>query len=316
MEHALLNSPAVISLLTLSLVMLLEHLVAIPDKYHPLSLFKVLATRMATKVQKPHKNSIAQQKLSGLLAAVILVIPLCALLAIFTQLAEYPYFFDALILLVALQYSPQLRMLKRCHKALALDKKQLAREQLQPFVLRDTAPLSAIGIAKGAIESTLLRFLYQYGAVLFYYCLLGATGALAYRLLFEIQQAWNTKLVKFNAFGYCPKLVVRALQWIPNRIFGLIFAMSNHPVAAFQAVKSASKTQKNLALLGGAMQIEVGGPAFYNGEKVRTQKVGSGRQVVLADLNRCVLAVLFSKLMTVVLLSMFYLVLYLVTDRL
>lgn len=272
------------------LVMLIERIWFWPDAYHPLNFMRMLAINMARKVNKSKDSSQFQQAISGSLAILVLILPLALILFVLTNLAEFPLFFDGLLLLIALQFSPVLSRGKKIAQALKAEKKALARNLLNPIVLRETDKLSPLGIAKATIESMLLRFSYQYCAVLFWYLMLGGIGALVYRLIFEFSQIWNTKLSQFSYFGKPAAKLVLILSWLPARIGAWCVAISENLGGAIRGIKRTSGNTRQhqliLAIKGGALSFELGGPAFYQGRKVRLPKVGGQREIRFDDLAR------------------------------
>ena len=286
----LILSPVFQPVWVMFLVMTIERLWHWPDAYHPLSFARLLATNMARKVNKQNENGHVQQLISGSLAIFVLLLPLVLILAIFTTMAEFPLFFDGLLLLIALQFSPLLSRQKKIANAIKLEKKALARNLLTPIVLRETDMLSPMGIAKASIESLLLRFNYQYCAVLFWYLICGGTGALAYRLIYEFSQVWNTKLKRFRYFGKPAASLVWLFSWLPARIAAWSFAIGENIGGAFKGIRrlsgKISQHQILLALQGGAMTFELGGPAYYEGKKVRLMKVGGQREIRFDDMAR------------------------------
>jgi adenosylcobinamide-phosphate synthase len=273
-----------------------EKLFAWPDKYHPLSLARLLAQRMALKVNPYGKASQSQQRISGTMAMLVLLLPQAAIMTFIISIAEYPLFFDALLLLMALQFQPVIEKGRKVSKLLASDKKALARDVLASISLRETNKLSPLGIAKGTIESLLLRFNYQFTSVLFWYLLLGGEAALSYRLLYEFSHCWNSKLIRFQHFGYPAATLLYLLQWLPNRLSLMAMAMAENMSGAWKGYKSLSAGYRVqnllLAVPGGALGIQLGGPAYYEGQKVRGIKCGGERQVRHGDLQRSVNLVL------------------------
>lgn len=280
----------------LLLCVVMEKLFAWPDKYHPLSLARLLAHRMAVKVNPYSKASQRQQIISGAMAVLILLLPQAVILSFIINIAEYPLFFDALLLLIALQFQPLIEKGRKVSKLLANDKKALARDVLASINLRETDKLSPLGIAKGTIESLLLRFNYQFTNVLFWYLVLGGVAALSYRLLYEFSHCWNTKLIRFQHFGYPAAYLLYLLQWLPNRISLIAMALAENINGAWQGYKSLSDKYRPqnllLAVAGGTLGIQLGGPAFYEGRKVRSIKCGGERQVRHVDLQRSLRLVL------------------------
>jgi len=287
----------------LAVVMLVETLWAWPEKFHPLSFARLLARRMADKVHPSTERSELQQKISGSLAIFMLLLPLAMILLIFTSMAHFPLFFDALLLLVALQYQTVVKRSHKVAKALGQQKKVLARQTLAHMVLRETERLSPIGIAKATIESLLLRFAQQYCSVIFYYLIFGGVGALCYRLIYEFSHCWNIKIHRFRSFGYPAAKIMHIMQFIPVRLYGLIFMLAQNISGGLAAWRSGSKNPCShvwlLTIGGGALGIELGGPAYYNDQKIRFRKCGGQRQVRFEDIERTIHAVQLTKIVMV-----------------
>ena len=285
----------------LLICVLTEKLFAWPDKYHPLSLARLLATGMALKVNPYGRASHSQQRISGAMAVLVLLLPQAAITSFIINIAEYPFFFDALLLLMALQFQPFMDKGRKVSKLLASDKKALARDVLASMSLRETDKLSPLGIAKGTIESLLLRFNYQFTNVLFWYLLLGGVAALSYRLLYEFSHCWNTKLIRFQHFGYPAAYLLHLVQWLPNRLTLVAMALAENISGAWQGYKSLSGNYTAQSLLlavpGGALGIQLGGPAYYEGRKVRSILCGGQRQVRHTDLQRSLQLLVKTQLM-------------------
>jgi adenosylcobinamide-phosphate synthase len=73
------------------------------------------------------------------------------------------------MLLVALRLKDITKQTRRVTAALSKRQKMLARHALSQIVLRETQKTSSLGMVKANIESTLLRYSYQYCAVIFWY---------------------------------------------------------------------------------------------------------------------------------------------------
>ncbi|MDO6841879.1 cobalamin biosynthesis protein [Paraglaciecola chathamensis] len=287
---ALLYSPALQPIWLLGVVMLVEMLMNWPERYHPLSFAKLVATRMADKVHPSADRAVLQQRISGTLAPLVLISPVAIILAIFITMAEFPVFFDGLLLLIALQYQGVLARAKKVNSALALGKKTLARQMLNPIVLRETDLLSEVGIVKATIESTLLRFHQQYLCTALTFLLFGPVAALCFRLVYEFSHCWNTKRDRFSYFGQPCAMLLMIVQWLPLRLTSYLYILLGSVPSALKAQgelpRSSSTHQTLLALHGGAMGIELSGPAIYEGEKKRSIKCGGKRQVGLVDIKR------------------------------
>jgi adenosylcobinamide-phosphate synthase len=279
----------------LLLIVIVERYVPWPDKYHPISFIRVLAKGMQAKVLTLERNSIQQQKISGTLACIVLLLPFCTLLAVFKYLSEYPIFFEALMLLIALRFQDIPKQTRRVCIALSKNKKMLARHALSQIVMRETDKMSPLGLVKANIESLLLRYSYQYCSVIFWYLLTGGVGALIYRLIYELSLCWNTKLARFKHFGQPVRHVVNILQWLPSKLASLSVVIavniSQGSAAIFQRISYQCNHLFVLNLCGASLGIELGGPAYYEQQKVHTRKCGGNRQIILADNTRALAAI-------------------------
>jgi adenosylcobinamide-phosphate synthase len=171
----------------------------------------------------------------------------------------------------------------------------LARHALSQIVIRETQKMSPLGMVKANIESLLLRYSYQYCSVIFWYLLTGGVGALLYRLVFELSLCWNTKLTRFKHFGQPVRSVVNILQWLPSKLASLSVLVavniSQGSAAIFQRISYQCNHVFVLNLCGASLGIELGGPAYYEQQKVRTRKCGGNRQIILADNIRALAAI-------------------------
>jgi adenosylcobinamide-phosphate synthase len=287
----------------IAIVILIEHFWIVPSHIHPNTFLRILADRMATKVHPSMQRSAAQQRLSSVLAVLLLVLPIGICLAMVQIIVSSPELLNALLLFIALQFQPVVRQVKGIHRALSKEKKQLARNLLSSIVLRETSMLSPMGIAKASIESLMLRYCYQFQSVLFWFMLLDGAGAFTYRFLYEIHLAWPTKHSRFQYFGEPVRLITQAMQWLPTKLTLLIMALSTNASSAWKASSQAPKQfhSQTLAWIGGGLQIQLGGPALYQGVKVRYPKVGGANDIRLADMQRALNLIHIGKLITLLL---------------
>lgn len=290
-----LLSEQLLPFLLLVLMLLVERFLPWPDKYHPLSFIKALAVGMAQKVLPTNGQSISQQKISGSLAIIVLLLPIVAVLGVLKYLSQYPVFFETLMLLVALRFQNIVKQTKKVKAALKDQKKMLARHALSQIVLRETDKMSAMGMVKANIEALLLRFSFEYCAVVFWYCLTGGAGALIYRLLYELSLCWNNKLARFRHFGLPIRYLVNLLQWIPNKlaVISVLLAVNINQgaKALFQRTSYLCEHLFILNVCGASLGIQLGGPAIYQHQKVRIQKCGGPKEVILADDTRALGAI-------------------------
>ena len=258
-----------------------------PQRSHPLTLMRYVVNQMGRKVLPSSSDAPSQHYISGALAAIVLLSPLVICIAILVSMAQYPVFFDAVIMVVLLDYGYQRQQYKKVLATVGRNKKSLARELVSSITARQCDTLSDIGIAKAAIESLWLKFLYLFCGVIFYYVVLGPIGALVYRLLLLTSWQWHYRNPKMALFAKPIKKVVSLLV-IPPALLGTFIALiGSRPISGIKAVKhcpAKDKTSLLLATLGGIHNIKLGGPAIYANKKVRYPRVGGEQDVKFSSM--------------------------------
>lgn len=283
-----LPSDITLSLIIVLCVMIIDRVWRIPSQAHPLTLYRMLVTNLALKVCPSQTAPVSQHYISGTLGIVVLTVPFIIVTAFILSVAEFDWFFDTLLLFICLNFYSVRWQYKLVIQALTGGKKLLARERLSSLVARQTASLSDIGIAKAAIEGYLLRFLQQFVGVLFWFLVAGPLAALTYRLLLEFRWQWHRKIQKFGRFSLPAYWLSQAMLWLPYGIGLMLIVLTTSPIGAIKGLKNASQrdlTSLILAAFGGGMDVQLGGPAVYDGLKIRHQRVGGERQVRLSDLT-------------------------------
>ena len=287
-DASLLTHPVLLPVWVVIGVFIAEAVLPVSTRFHPLTVIRILADRMAHRVHPSTQRSVTQQQISGGLGFVVLLAPFILIIGLFGTLVEFPVLFDALLLFIACEYRSVRRQTRRVYNALKAEHKALARNLLANQVLRETEKLSPMGVGKAALETLQLRFVYQIVTPVLLFVLFGAVIALAYRLLYDTAQVWNPSQARFRHFGKPLRKTLDLIQWLPIRLFILIAALSESLRGAFTSSKQAGKCPRLriLTAIGGALGVQLGGPAYYDGLKTRLAKVGGNREIKLADLPR------------------------------
>lgn len=277
--------PGVLLLLTL----LLARYAALPLQYQPWPLLRVLAEHVAAKVNKA-SDSPAQQRLAGMLALLVVVVPLLTLAWTFRHLSEWPAGFDALLLYLCLDHRHFSSQVATIAGSLQRQQLQLAKDQLQPLVRRDCGQLSATGLAKAGIEVLAQRQLRHFAGVLFWFLVGGALAALLWRLLVELQQAWSGKITQQRVFGsaigWVSRLMLWPVYWLQGALVALLFRFIPS-VRYFRASQQAGLPAAErwyLSAWSAGLQRNLAGPVMYQGVKIRRERIGPQQAPELADL--------------------------------
>ena len=272
-------------LLILLSVILSKAVVSHFIRHEPLRFFQFYCQKLSDKVNKPQnssQNTPKQQAIAGLVAIVITLPPIIIILWMFEAFVEINFLWQALLLYISIGSFGLTQTNKSIAEALVSKQNYLAKQTLNPWVLRETESLSSLGLSKTSIEMQLLRTLQQGYTVAIIFIIFGPLMAMGYRLLLEMHYCWNTKLVKHSHFGLYSKQLVNLIQWLPVRIFSLLllFVSIGKNVVLFWRLSRQYFFQLNnnfvLLLLALNLEVKLGGVAIYDDKehsKVKLRKV-------------------------------------------
>lgn len=302
-----LAHPVIQTLCLLLIAALVDALWRWPESRHPLTVYRFLAERMGQKVLPSPQDTAAQHAISGSLGVLLLIAPFVIVLAILVYMAEYPVFFEAIILVSILDFGTARYRFNRVLASIGKNKKVLTRETLAPLVARDCTTLTDVGVAKAAIESLLLRFYYQYCGVIFWFLLTGAIGALIYRLLLTTSWQWHYRRPGYQRFARPVRNLVKWLTFIPTALAAGIMLLATDMPAALNAVRNCPAkdfTSLLLAAFGGGNHVQLGGPAIYSERKYRYPRVGGSKEIQYSDMVYCKRAIDRAMLLTLAFASL------------
>ncbi len=260
--------------LILSTVFAIKYLVDCFISTEPLAFFRFYCQQLSHKVNKA-SNSNQQQTIAGFVAIMVTLVPLVIILWLFADFVAVDILWQGLLLYLSLGCLTLAKINKTIAQAIVAKKAYLAKQTLQPWLLRTTAQLSAVGLSKASIEMQLLRSVQQVYMVGFIFMTFGSLAALSYRLLVEMHYCWNTKLPQFKHFGFYSQLVVQLIQWLPCRLMALLLLMSslgkNNKLSWRLSRGHFFKLNNDfiLAMLAFSLAVKLGGVAMYQEEKHR-----------------------------------------------
>lgn len=264
-------------------VLMLSRFAPIPASYRPWFFFKTIAQAISQKVAKPD-NGAQQQYLAGVLALLVFMVPFSMLLLAFDELSAWPEFFEAVLLYMALDWQFYANQLAQIDNSLSKQQLSLAKDQLQPLVLRKTSQLSEPGIAKAALDSLALRLGKHWFGVLFWYLVGGGITACCYRLLLEVQQQWNPKLTQLREFGFFTAMIEKMASFFPLMLNSMLLAawVNIKDTLTFfrfsQDLQLSFSSRWLLSAWAAALQCSMAGPVYYNQQKTSRVRIGPERQ--------------------------------------
>lgn len=262
-------TPFSYQLLLLLTVIAVKAIVSHFIPHDPLRAFKFYCYKLSDKVNKA-QNSAHQQTIAGLVAMLVTLLPIGVILSMFEVLVEVNFLWQALLLYIAIGAFGLTQTTQTITQALVSKQSHLAKQTLKPLVLRETEPLSEIGLSKATIEMQLLRVLQQGYTVGIIFMLCGPLIAICYRLLLEMHYCWNTKLIKYQNFGLYCKNIVYFIQWLPTRIFSLLLLLTSigkNTLLFWRLTRRYFFTLNSnivLKLLALSLAVKLGGVALYD----------------------------------------------------
>jgi len=251
-----------------------------PRRGHPLVAFGRWAQGCAQRTYR-------DERLAGLLAWALAVLPWVTLAALL-QFAVWRWsaWAGVAISVLALYFALGLRSLGEHASAVseALQREDLdaARRAVGQIVSRDVDALDATQVAAAATESVLENGSDAVFAALFWGLLLGAPGAVLYRLSNTLDAMWGYRTPRYLRFGWAAARIDDGLNWMPARLTALTYAALGATGVALRCWRQQAPLWKSpnagpvMAAGAGALRVQLGGTAPYHGQWQVRPTLGDG----------------------------------------
>lgn len=267
--------------------LLLDRLLGEPKRFHPLVGFGRLADRLERTLRRGAPGHPLGNRLRGLIAWSILVVPLVLLAGMWT----HPLV-DLLLLTFALGARSLAEHAQAVAAPLAAGDLPAARQAVGQIVTRETALLDEAGVAKAAVESVLENGHDAVFGALFWFFLAGGAGALLFRLANTLDAMWGHRDERRRHFGWAAARLDDLLGLIPARLTALTYALLGSTRTALacwlkQARQWPSPNAGPVMAAGlGALKVGAGGTARYAGRDEARPALGCGPAPKSADIRR------------------------------
>ena len=220
MNTELLND-ILLSPVTLALLALLaERWFPWPEQWHPLAVFRLMASYMSGKVNKPGRP-VSQQRIAGFLAWLTMSLLVLLPAAIVFAGAEVELAIGWLILLVSLRQQPVTHAVRLADSHLQRGRKNAARAWLSRVTWRDCDLLSEHGIAKTSLELRAASILEHRFTPLFFWFIGGPLAALGVRTVYELTQIWPIAQARYRHFGLATHWLYTISHFFPSFLLSL-----------------------------------------------------------------------------------------------
>jgi adenosylcobinamide-phosphate synthase len=258
-----------------------------PRRHHPLAGFGRLANWLEARLNR-------RRRVLGVLALLLAVLPPVLLAAVLARLPHIGVLAEVLLLYLAIGATSLAQHGRAVAAALAGGDLALARQRVGWMVSRDTAALDEEGVARAATESVLENGNDAVFGALFWFVLLGAPGAVLYRLVNTLDAMWGYRSARFESFGWAAARMDDLLNWMPARLTALSYALLGDGRRALRCWREQGHHTESpnagvvMAAGAGALGLQLGGPAVYHGVLEARPVLGAGTAPAASDIVRAI----------------------------
>ena len=272
----------------------LDMLLGEAQRWHPLVGFGNLAIALERKL-----NRGALRFWRGAMAWMLAVLPLTALAALLVWALAVPAA-QAAAHAVMLYFCLGLRSL-RDHNlpiadALAQNDLPNARLLTARIVSRDTTSASEVELTKASAESLLENGNDAVFGTLFWFIVAGGPGAVLFRMANTLDAMWGYRTTRLLQFGCTAARLDDAFNYIPARLTALSYVLLAPGLEgkrrAWQCWRAQAPAWSSpnagpvMSSGAGALGVQLGGAAIYDGEVEHRPPLGAGLPATGADIRR------------------------------
>ncbi len=275
--------------------LVLDELLGEPKQLHPLVLFGALAEKLERLSGGAVFRWISPVH-RGILCWAVLVVPPAVILWLFLDWLPgyWQPFAECLVLYFTLGWKSMRQHAMQVYRHLERRDTVSARNSVSRIVSRETDKLDECGIAKGAVEAVVENGTDCALSPIFWFLILGAPGALMFRLVNTLDAMWGNRTERYIEFGRASAKIDDAMNFIPARFTAVAYALSGKFAQSIHCIKNQKAVSEGpnaglvMAAGGGALGIELGGPVTYDGNIDHRPVLGTGREVESRDIIRSI----------------------------
>jgi len=288
---------------TLLIALLLDAILGEPKKAHPLVLFGTWATYLEERLILPRDRPSIKQKIYGLLALILGVVPVTGIIFIITRTPLLNDILSPLILYLCIAPKSLLQHTLAIYQPLQSGNLPQARQAIAMIVSRETQQMDEHTIRKATIESTLENGADAIFAPIFWFVLAGPTGAIFYRLSNTLDAMWGYKNKRYYYFGFAAARLDDILNWFPARLTALSYILLGDKHKAWNCYRQQSPYCESpnagvvMSAGAGSLNVNLGGPAIYHGQLKNKPTLGTDRVATNQDIKRANLLILLTILL-------------------
>jgi adenosylcobinamide-phosphate synthase len=275
--------------LLMACAVLLDRLLGEPRRWHPLVGFGRYVMWLERRM-----NTADASHFSGAVAwSLALAPPLLLIIGLGQQPVLRPCV-DVLMLYFALGLQSLREHAERIQCALQSGDLMQARHHVGEIVSRDTSAMRPQDVARAGVESVLENGNDAVFGALFWFALLGAPGALLYRLANTLDAMWGYRTPRHLHFGWAAARFDDVLNFIPARLTAMSYALLGNLRMAIRCWLRQARAWDSpnagpvMASGAGSLCLQLGGAASYHGTIEQRPPLGAGNPPQAADIARAV----------------------------
>ena len=293
--------------LMVGFALLMDRLLGEPNRFHHLVGFGRVASWVEHRLRRDDCTK-RQGRFFGLLAVLILVVPLVVFTIGLMQLAMVEYLIATVLLYLAVGSRSLALHAQRVHDALTQNDLEEARKRIGMLVSRDTRQLDEEQVTKATVESVLENGCDAVFGAIFWFVVAGAPGVIAYRLINTLDAMWGYRNERYLHFGWAAARLDDLLNYIPARLTALTYAVLGHFNHAIRCWHEQGQNWKSpnagpvMAAGAGALSVKLGGEATYHGQSQQRPTLGLAKRPYANDIQRAITLVNRGVLLWIVLI--------------
>ncbi|MGS0691100.1 cobalamin biosynthesis protein CobD/CbiB [Shewanella sp. 30m-9] len=278
--------------LVLLVSILLARIAPLPRNLQPLEWLSQVAKNLSTKVNHVDRAP-SQQLIAGSLAMLLLIVPFWAVISFLIELAEFPWFFEAVVIYLCLQDDHFRYIANEVMISIKGDNKVRARGLLEPWLNRSTYSLSSVGLCKAAIERLSTTSIYGTVSAILFYAIGGIPLLIVARMIKQLEFCWPVYNPLYRFFGMPIYILSTIVHYIPAKLWSLSLAIQGGPKSLATLFRPKMNTTplneyQTCEVVACALAIELGGPIKFKELRVDTPKVSYGSLPDENDLVRAI----------------------------
>lgn len=276
----------------MSAAVLLDRLLGEPRRFHPLVGFGNYAVWVERRLNPGHAAPHYHGRSRGVLAWLLAVLPCVVLVFWLWSQPSLRFAVDVLALYFALGLQSLQEHAQRIVAPLQAGDLPTARQRVGEIVSRDTASMQPEDVARAGVESVLENGNDAVFGALFWFVLLGAPGAVLFRLANTLDAMWGYRTPRYLHFGWAAARLDDMLNYLPARLTALTYALLGKTIVALRCWRAQAPAWDSpnagpvMAAGAGSLRLRLGGAAQYHGALEQRPGLGEGEAPQAADIMR------------------------------